>query len=190
MANIGFCGAQRTGKTTLAIALSQTLKMPFVNIGTSNIFLANKLDPAKPMDFRTRLGIQREILDHADNIWFEMDQSFVCDRTPIDMAAYTLADVGGATLDKTLEQELEHYLTDCAMLTTRYFDYLFLVPPAIPIVDAIGKASPSRGYIEHIHMLCLGLFSNRHESISGAKIPVACLELGDRVKFVEDFWRG
>ena len=100
LSNIGLCGAHRTGKTTLAIALSKKLKMPFVEIGTSKLFSDRNLDPAKPMDFRTRLHIQRVILNHAESIWFEMDESFICDRTPIDLAAYTLAEVQGNTLDK------------------------------------------------------------------------------------------
>jgi hypothetical protein len=189
MNNLGLCGAQRTGKTTLAIALSKALNMPFVEIGTSKIFADNHLDPAKPMDIRTRLGIQRKILDHAIDIWFEMDQPFICDRTPIDMMAYTLAEIQGHTLTPDLERELADYLSDCKSATEKYFDNLILVPPAIPIVDAIGKASLSRGYIEHIHTLCAGFWCDRHELISGAKIPKNCLDIDDRVKFVEDFWR-
>lgn len=158
MGNLGICGAHRTGKTTLAKALAKALNMPFVEIGTSAVFAANHLDPAKPMDFRTRLYIQQQILKHAVEIWFEMDEAFICDRTPIDMMAYTLAEVQGNTLDKELEWELAEYLRDCKEATEKYFHYLFLVPPAIPIVEAIGKASLSKGYIEHIHCLCLALF--------------------------------
>jgi hypothetical protein len=132
--------------------------------------------------------MQQIILNHAENIWFEVDEPvFICDRTPIDMMAYTLAEVRGDTLDKELEWELQDYLRDCRDVTLRYFGALILVPPAIPIVDAIGKASPSKGYIEHIHTLCAGLWCDRHELISGAKIPRDIIDLGDRVSFVKDF---
>lgn len=187
MSNIGICGAHRTGKTTLAIALSEVLNMPFVEIGTSQLFAANNLDPAKPMDFRTRLWIQQKVLSHAYNIWFEMDQSFICDRTPIDMAAYTLAEVQGNTLDKELEYELTDYLRDCREITEKYFSYLFLVPPAIPIVEAVGKASPSKGYIEHIHRLCVGFFYDTDSLRSGSRLPRSLTDLDERVKFVADF---
>jgi chloramphenicol 3-O-phosphotransferase len=188
MSNIGICGAHRTGKTTLAIALSKTLNMPFIEIGTSAIFTERGLDPAKPMDFRSRLWVQQTILRRACNIWEETNETFICDRTSIDMMAYTLAEVGGDTLDKELEWELQDYLRDCREVTEKYFGYLVLVPPAIPIVEAAGKASLSKGYIEHIHSLCAGLWCDHYELISGAKIPRDCLELGDRVKFVEEFW--
>ena len=38
MKNIGLCGAHRTGKTTLAIALQESLNMPFVPINTIEVF--------------------------------------------------------------------------------------------------------------------------------------------------------
>ena len=187
LTNIGLCGAHRTGKTTLAIALSKKLNMPFVDIGTSKLFSDRKLDPAKPMDFKTRLHIQRVILNHAESIWFEMDESFICDRTPIDMAAYTLAEVQGNTLGKESEWELQDYLRDCQEVTERYFGYLFLIPPAIPFVDEIGKASLSQGYIEHIHTLCLGLFHDSDALQAGCRLGRSLTDLNERVEFIAYF---
>jgi predicted ATPase len=187
MTNIGICGARRTGKTTLAKAIAKTLNMPFVEIGTSAIFAANHLDPAKPMDFRTRLYIQGQILKHAVDIWFEMDEAFICDRTPIDMAAYTLAEVQGHTLDEQTELELEGYLLLCKSATEKYFNHLFLVPPAIPITVAKGKASLSKGYIEHIRRLCVGFFHDTDTMQAGSRLPRSLTSLGDRVEFVANF---
>lgn len=184
---IGICGAHRTGKTELAKALAKALNMPFVEIGTSAIFAKNNLDPAKPMDFRTRLYIQQQILNHAVEVWFEMDEPFICDRTPIDMMAYTLAEVQGDTLDKQTEQELSDYLLLCKSATEKCFHYLFLVPPAIPIVEAKGKASPSRGYIEHIHRLCVGFFHDTDSMQAGSRLPRSLTDLDERVKFVAEF---
>ena len=187
MINIGLCGAHRTGKTTLANALSKELKMPFLGIGTSKIFRDHNLDAAKPMDFRTRIYIQRIILDHAEKIWSEAGESFICDRTPIDMMAYTLAEVQGKTLGKELEWELQEYLRDCREATEMYFSYLFLIPPAIPIIDEAGKASPSRGYIEHIHRLCVGFFHGSDSLQAGCRLARSLTDLDKRVKFVADF---
>ena len=186
MHNIGICGAHRTGKTTLAKALAKALNMPFVEIGTSAIFAKNNLDPAKPMDFRTRLYIQQQILKHAVEVWLGMDKPFICDRTPIDMMAYTLAEVQGDTLDRQTEQELLDYLVQCRISLDRDFGALVLVPPAIPIVDAIGKASPSPNYINHIHLLCLGLYNQ--SSIDGYIIPQHITNLNDRVANIKSFW--
>ena len=184
MINIGLCGAHRTGKTTLAIALSKELETPFIQIGTSKIFSDHNLDAAKSMDFRTRIYIQRIILDHAEKIWSGSGESFICDRTPIDMMAYTLAEVQGKTLGKELEWELQEYLRDCREATEKCFSYLFVVPPAIPIIDEVGKASPSRGYIEHIHRICVGLWSGM---LTGCQIPKDTVDLNERVKYVTEY---
>jgi len=184
--NIGICGVHRTGKTTLAKALAKELSMTFLPINTSKIFENSHLDPAEPMDFRTRLWIQQQILSYACNVW-AIGDSFICDRTPIDMMAYTLAEVQGHTLDKELEFELAEYLWDCQSATQQYFGYLFLVSPAIPITKASGKASLSRGYIEHIHRLCIGFFNEEDLMLCGSRLPRSLTDLSDRVRFIADF---
>ena len=189
MKNIGLCGAHRTGKTTLAIALSESLNMPFVPINTINVFERFHLHPKESLGFRTRLEIQEEILKKACDIWFEMDEPFICDRTPIDMAAYTMADIKGDTiLSPDTELRVEKYLDDCQKATEKYFSYLFLIPPAIPIIDAMGKASCSRAYIEHIHNLCLALFQ-RTDVSEIAEIPREYIDLSDRIEYVKKFVR-
>ncbi|MFN6383158.1 MAG: AAA family ATPase, partial [Pseudanabaena sp.] len=87
--NLGLCGAHRTGKTTLAIAISSDLNLPFVRTTTSQVFAQLGLDPAEPMDFQTRLFVQNHVLDAAEQVWQESASPFISDRTPIDMIAYT-----------------------------------------------------------------------------------------------------
>jgi len=183
--NIGICGAHRTGKSTLGQSLANQIGIPFISIGTSAIFAKHGIDPSKPMDFRTRLSIQWEILTHAVGTWYDMTEPFICDRTPIDMMAYILADVQGETLDKHTEKELQNYLHLCRLATEKHFDNLVLIPPAIPIVHEVGKASLSRGYIEHVHLLCLGML---HETpVNGYMMDREVKELGDRVSDVVRF---
>lgn len=183
---IGICGAHRTGKTTLAKALAKSLGISFVEIGTSQIFVMNGLKPDRKMCIDTRLRIQRQILNHACNVWFEIDEpSYICDRTPIDMMAYTLADIQGRTLSGDQEEILAKYLEDCREATERYFSQLVLVPPSIPIVPDEGKASLSNGYIEHIHALCSGL---AHESyVQLYKIERDAIDLDRRVAEVKRY---
>ena len=91
--NIAFIGAHRTGKTTLAKAVCEATGVPYVPISTSQVFKDNGLDPSDKLDIWTRFDIQKKILLHAYDIWFDMDQQFICDRTPLDMLAYMLADI-------------------------------------------------------------------------------------------------
>ncbi len=157
--NIGLCGSHRTGKTTLAEAISNKMGMPFVRTGTSEVFRECGLDPSKPMDFDKRLWIQHKILDAAEKIWKAEKNQFITDRTPLDMAAYTLADIQGCTeVDFT---GLEKYLGRCFEATNKFFRMLVLIQPGIPLVHEEGKAALNESYLEHLNYLILGLCNDK-----------------------------
>ena len=153
--NLGLCGAHRTGKTTLAIAISSHLNIPFVRTTTSQVFAQLGLDPAEPMDFQTRLFVQNHVLDAAEQVWQESVSPFISDRTPIDMIAYTLGDIQGKTeVDFNL---LSQYMDRCFASTNQFFQNLAIIQPGIPLVYAEGKAALNAAYIEHINILVIGL---------------------------------
>lgn len=153
--NLGLCGAHRTGKTTLAIAISTDLNLPFVRTTTSQVFAQLGLDPAEPMDFQTRLFVQNHVLDAAEQVWQESVSPFISDRTPIDMIAYTLGDIQGKTeVDFDL---LSQYIDRCFASTNQFFQNLAIIQPGIPLVYEEGKAALNAAYIEHINILVIGL---------------------------------
>ena len=153
--NLGLCGAHRTGKTTLAIAISSHLNIPFVRTTTSQVFAQLGLDPAEPMDFQTRLFVQNHVLDAAEQVWQESASPFISDRTPIDMIAYTLGDIQGKTeVDFNL---LSQYIDRCFASTNQFFQNLAIIQPGIPLVYEEGKAALNAAYIEHINILVIGL---------------------------------
>ena len=153
--NLGLCGAHRTGKTTLALAISTDLNLPFVRTTTSQVFAQLGLDPAEPMDFQTRLFVQNHVLDAAERVWQESASPFISDRTPIDMIAYTLGDIQGKTeVDFNL---LSQYIDRCFASTNQFFQNLAIIQPGIPLVYEEGKAALNAAYIEHINVLVIGL---------------------------------
>ncbi|MFN5387885.1 MAG: AAA family ATPase [Pseudanabaena sp.] len=157
--NLGLCGAHRTGKTTLAIAISSLLNIPFVRTTTSQVFAQLGLDPAEPMDFQTRLFVQNHVLDAAEQVWQESASPFISDRTPLDMIAYTLGDIQGKTeVDFDL---LSQYIDRCFASTNQFFQNLAIIQPGIPLVYEEGKAALNAAYIEHINILVIGLCSDR-----------------------------
>lgn len=157
--NLGLCGAHRTGKTTLANAIATRLDMPFVRTTTSQVFEKLGLDPAAPMDFKTRLFVQNHVLAAAEQVWQSSPTPFVSDRTPIDMIAYTLGDIQGKTeVDFDL---LSQYIDRCFDSTNQFFQNLAIVQPGIPLVYEEGKAALNAAYIEHINVLVIGLCGDR-----------------------------
>lgn len=153
--NLGLCGAHRTGKTTLAKAITSSLDIPFVQTTTSQVFADLGLDPAAPMDFATRLFVQNHVLDAAEKIWQNAASPFVSDRTPIDMIAYTLGDIQGKT--EVNFEALHQYTNRCFAITNQYFQNLAIIQPGIPLVYEEGKAALNSAYIEHINILVIGL---------------------------------
>ncbi|OYQ62454.1 AAA family ATPase [Pseudanabaena sp. SR411] len=157
--NLGLCGAHRTGKTTLAIAIASHLNIPFVRTTTSQVFAQLGLDPAEPMDFTTRLFVQNHVLDAAEQVWQSSASPFISDRTPIDMIAYTLGDIQGKT-DVDIDL-LNQYIDRCFASTNQFFQNLAIIQPGIPLVYEEGKAALNAAYIEHINVLVIGLCSDR-----------------------------
>lgn len=132
------------------------------------------------MTFRTRLSIQQEILSAGEAVWGQESGRFISDRTPLDMAAYTLADVQGTT---TLnEKAFKQYLDDCIEKTNQFFSTLIIVPPGIPLVPEPGKAALHEAYIEHIHTLVVGLCYDERVSAKVYHLGREVLSLNDRVR--------
>ena len=155
MSNLGLCGAHRTGKTTLAMAIATQLNIPFVRTTTSQVFAKLGLNPAESMDFPTRLFVQNQVLDAAEQIWDDSSTPFISDRTPIDMIAYTLADIQGKT--EVDFAQLNAYCDRCFASTNQFFQNLAIIQPGIPLVYEEGKAALNAAYIEHINILVIGL---------------------------------
>lgn len=153
--NVGFCGAHRTGKTTLAMEIARLTGKQFVRTRVSEIFAEHGLHAAQEMDFATRLGIQYRILEGCELDWLNAKTDFVTDRTPVDFLAYTLGDVQGKT--EVNQSQFDLYLERCFELTNTFFSALVVVQPGIPLEVAEGKAALNKAYIEHINSLVIGL---------------------------------
>ncbi len=173
------CGSHRTGKTTLADLVSQKTGIPFVRTSTSEVFREHGLDPSRPLDFKKRLWIQHKILEAAEKVWNAKRGRFITDRTPIDMAAYALADIQGST-DISFTG-LEEYISRCFDATNKFFRVLVLVQPGIPLVHEEGKAALNEGYLEHLNFLMLGLCNDERVSSKFLRLPREMTAIEDRV---------
>ncbi len=179
---IGLCGSHRTGKTTLAREVADQYGIDFVVTTTTEVFKANGLKPSSPMDFTTRLWIQDKIITAAEEIWAACDGSFVTDRTPLDMLAYTLGDIQGIV---TVEfAPLQNYIKRCIQSTNRFFGSLCVVQPGIKLIPAPGKAALNEAYIEHLNTLVLGLCVDERITVPFHCLPRETIDLQKRCEFL------
>ncbi len=86
---------------------------------------------------------------------------------------------------KILAKEVMDYLQNCFNVTARYFGKIVLIPPAIPFVEREYKAAINQPLILKLHTQLLGMLN--YLDLPYKELPKDCMELGDRVKFVEDY---
>jgi hypothetical protein len=182
---IGISGSHRTGKTTLARAISKKKGIPFVKTSTSDVFKQHGLHPAMPMDFKTRLWIQHYVLEAAAYVWQVEKGPFVTDRTPIDFMAYTLGDIQGVT--KVDFTKLEKYTNQCFEMIHQFFTTLVVLQPAIPLVYEEGKAPLNRAYMEHINSITQGLCSDEQLNCPSIIIKRNIMNIDRRTQVVLNF---
>jgi hypothetical protein len=180
---IGLCGSHRTGKTTLAEAISKQTGIPFIKTSTSAVFEQHGLHPAQPLDFKTRLWIQHCVIEAAVPIWQQAGKGlFITDRTPLDFMAYTLAEIQGAT--EVNSEELEAYLAHCFEVTNQFFTKLVILQPAIKLVYEPGKAALNKGYMEHLNTLIQGLCHDERLKCPSLVIKRHITPLDQRIEIV------
>ena len=179
---IGLCGSHRVGKTTLALEFASEVEIPFVQTQASSVFERMGLNPAADYPLDIRFEVQHEILSEAEQQYAEAGRVFVTDRTPIDMMAYTLADIRNKSLTTKGEEVLQEYLKRCVAVTNRFFSILVVVQPGIELRPERGKAALSQGYIEHISRLVMGLVVSEEIHANHYYIPKRIVSLEERVQ--------
>ncbi len=182
---IGLCGGHRTGKTTLADAVSRKSGIPFVRTSTSGVFAEHGLDPAAPMNFKTRLWIQHKVIESAETVWKDRAGSFITDRTPLDMLAYTLADITGTT--EVDFPDLKAYADVCFNVANTLFTHLVIIQPGIPLIFEKGKAALNRAYIEHLSCIITGLCHDGRTFRPAWALPAHITDLDERVCSLMNF---
>lgn len=183
---VALIGSHRTGKSTLAKAYAEKVKIPFVETSVGKIYSELGYDPSLTYDFVTRLGIQEEILKRVDQIYAKYaGEGFITDRSPLDMAAYTLADAIGDRVPAESHERLLKYVNDCFAVTNKRFQMILLIQPGIPLVFEKNKAALNESYIEHLNSLMLGLSVDERLDVAHFYMPRVLTDLDDRVLALE-----
>ena len=181
---IGLCGAQRTGKSTLAKEFAEDSGVDYVPVNTSGVFEAMGFDPKADYDMATRMQIQWEILKAAQATYAKAPRFFITDRTPLDMLAYTLADVQRGNVTGEVIDQVVAYADKCFSMTNQYFTSIVVVQPGIPLVEEAGKAPANLAHMEHINTLILGLANDERCKTSKHYIARGTTDLQARVRAI------
>lgn len=186
---IGFSGAHRVGKTTLAESFAKKHDMTFLKTSATEVFKAAGMDPKGSFSIDTRIAIQESMLQVFDRHYATAASKssiglFVADRTPIDLAAYLLAEVQQNT---TAGQEQEtvnfatHYVKRCLETADRWFATIIIVQPGIQVVEEDGKARGCPLFMEHLNTLMLGLTADERLRCRNYYLPRRVVSLEARL---------
>lgn len=181
---IGLTGSQRTGKTTLAKKFAEANKIEFVETPTSHVMKQFGMDPAKDYPIRDRLSMQWVILGELRKAYENAPMNSIADRTPIDTAAYLLADVQRQNVPEDLQGEMMQYVEECFRLANRHFSFLVIIQPGIALANEPGKAPASVAHIEHMTQLIVGLCNDQRLSARHFYIARRVIDLDTRVSAV------
>lgn len=184
---IGLTGAHRTGKTTLGSEFAKrNLQFTFAATSVSAIMQSRGFDPARDYPMQERIYIQNIILGELDAFYAKFDTNTVFDRTPLDAAAYLLADVQRQNVEREFHEQITAYVARAIDITNRRFAMLLFVPPVLPMVDTPGKAPSAPAYVEHISQLISGLRSDERMKVKYFSLPRSYLDLDLRVRAMEN----
>lgn len=180
----GFCGAHRTGKTTICDILARdNPDYPFVSADVTSIQKEMNFDFGKETDPIKILDFQEAVIDRLTAIYEKQTTYFFTDRTPADVAAYTLAhfDTRDYT-DPEISQRIDRILAKCKDAMGKYFACVFCIQPGIAYVEEPNKPTYSASYQEKIAALCLGFAHPNTKNLY--VMPRNTLDIHERVDLV------
>lgn len=168
----GLIGAQRVGKTTLARDLAEEHGVPFCETRVSQTLASLGVNPQADMAFVDRLVTQERVLQALFKDYQRaMDEhpaapAVIVDRTPLDVLAYTTAEIQRETLnDPDLMRAVARHENLCFTAMNSLFAGACLVPPGIPLVPDPTKAPANPHYQRHIHATMLEAVVNSRNTV-------------------------
>ncbi len=181
---IGLAGAHRTGKTTIVNDLARINSIKPVCSSASAIAKEMGFSLTEQSTFADRLAFQERLLVEFDKIYAAEQQIFFSDRTPLDLAAYLIADIPNDLTDKNTINRATRYVEDCLASTERHFCLVTLIQPGIPYVAAPGKPLPNKPYQEAINTILMGLLYDDRIMTEIDVMPRGMVKHEERLSYV------
>jgi hypothetical protein len=182
---IGLAGAHRTGKSTLARLYAEVNDVPMIASSVSAIALRYEFDMDNDRRDEPAFREMQEVILSTLEKSFRGEAEFISDRTPLDAAAYLIADVQANVGSPVFQEGVLCYLDRAVRLTDELFDTVILVPPGIDFEAMDGKPGGNLAYQEHHHLLVRGLMSEL--TIPNGELRRDNLNLSDRLDSLSDW---
>lgn len=166
----GLTGASCSGKTTLAKELSKKLGIPFIPTSITEMAAEAGLpSPVADLDLGDRVKLQVGLLKAFERFLGKIDTPCIIDRTPVDLFAYTFAEVGMHSTKNALanrtnvyedyDRKLLNYRALCLELINTYKPFIIFLR-RLPNYEIDSKRPPEgEAYQTHCETLIKGFLS-------------------------------
>jgi hypothetical protein len=185
---IGFSGAHRTGKSTLASLVSKELSIEFfeTSVSAAPVWKECHMSPGEQVTFAERVFLQQSILGYLSDKLASASGSICADRTPIDLVGYLLANVDH-TCGNLQHDAVNRLIIDCVKNTILNFDHVFIIQPGIQVVEDTGKQGKtflSKPYQMAVNNQIIATCVNYMSDAKYTIIPSNLRSNDERAKFI------
>lgn len=153
---IGFTGASRTGKSTLARLCAENLGFTYHEMKTAEIMAGGGFENVGNLPIEQRIAAQEFYLDRYEEIIKGLPRPVLVDRTPLDLIGYLLAEVGMHATTPEQGERIRAYAERALTMANRNFGIIFIPVPLGTYQVADGKAPANSAYQWHTHWIMEG----------------------------------
>lgn len=150
-------GPHRAGKTTICKDVEAKYGIPYFDASVTVLMRSKGIDPVALTSVEERLKNQELLLDlYLENL-SAAPRPCLTDRSPLDMAAYMLAEVGMHGCPADLGEEITRYMKRCVEETDLHFGMVIIVDPLRLYEVSPDKPPLNTAYQWHHRFLVAGL---------------------------------
>lgn len=168
MAGYGIAGAHRSGKTTLARAVSVQHGLEYLDANVSGTIAEMGYTPRQELPFKERLKVQNAILESLAIKYALMgDKEFVTDRTPMDVLGYTFSEVQRASLDDEDRVAFTQHVERAIKVSGTHLQGIMLVQPVYGAPELDKSAQACSVYMRHVYICIRDMMEQLAPALTG-----------------------
>lgn len=183
----GLCGASGVGKTTVGELIADALDVSFQRTSLTEVATRHGYNSVGMLNLSQRIDLQEKFLQDHLNVIGALKGVTIIDRTPIDFAAYMLAEVYMTSAQDMTQEDIQRisaYVVQCMWAAKRNYDFIFHLAPLPFYEQSTTRPIENSAYQRHVDLLIRGLLSEMSGSMSHAILNTT--DLNERQDFIHD----